>query len=168
MLIAVAENYEMTSAANSKTEVTCCSCRRLENFINMDLIFQNYIGIQATQAPYFMFYICSSYFVANFIRQVTSVVRCSRAHRNVVLWYLWSRCFFLKYVFLSVCRLYHKANDRPITWNARMHSSLSEFILIFLRKESGRLMGLIKSDGCHGYGFWRHCHLKARTDRPTD
>ena len=34
-----------------------------------------------------------------------------------------------------------------------MHSSLSEFILTFLRKENGRLMGLIKSDGCHGDGF---------------
>jgi hypothetical protein len=53
---------------------------------------------------------------------------------------------------LSVCRLHHKVKDRFITWGFRMHSSLSEFILILLRKESGRLMGLIKSDGCHGDG----------------
>jgi len=52
-----------------------------------------------------------------------------------------------------MCRLHHKANDRLITWDFRMHSCLSELILIFLRKESGRLMGLIKSDGCHGDGF---------------
>jgi len=54
MLIAVAENCEMTSLANSKTEVTFCYCRRLENFINMELIFQDYIGIQATQEPFYV------------------------------------------------------------------------------------------------------------------
>ena len=61
--------------------------------------------------------------------------------------------FLFEVHFLSVCRLHHKTNDRLITWDFRTHSSLSEFILVFLRKESGRLMGLIKSDGCHGDGF---------------
>jgi len=42
----------------------------------MELIFQDYIGMQSTQEPYFMFYIRFSYFVTNFIHQVTSVVRC--------------------------------------------------------------------------------------------
>jgi len=86
MLIAVAENYEMTSFANYKTEMTCCCCcRRLETFINMELIFQDYIDMQTTQEPYFMFYICTTYFVTNFIHQVTRLMRCQRAHRNLVL-----------------------------------------------------------------------------------
>lgn len=61
--------------------------------------------------------------------------------------------FIFEIHFLTVCRLNHKVNDRLITWDFRMRSSLSVFMWIFLRKESGRLMGLIKSDGCHGDGF---------------
>ena len=66
---------------------------------------------------------------------------------------LFITAFFYEIYFLFHVRLHHKANDMYRTWDFRIHSSFSEFILIFLRKESGRLMGLIKSDGCHGYGF---------------
>jgi hypothetical protein len=157
MLIAVAENYEMTSFANSKTDVTCCCCRRLEAFINMELIFQDYVGIpgvvQATQEPYFMLYICASYFMIQtaFIKLLESCG--AKGHTEILFYDIFCHGIYILLYFLSVCRLHHKANDRLITWDFRMHSSLSVFMLIFLRKESGRLMGLIKSDGCHGDRF---------------
>lgn len=90
MLIAVDENYEMTSVANSKTKVTCCCCRRLETIINMELIFQDYVGIpsvvQVTQEPYIMFYIWTSYFMIHtaFVKLPASCG--AKGHREILFY----------------------------------------------------------------------------------